>query len=104
MRKLKLRIQKLELINTTMFDTNGHTLELHDKTMRRFACSFLKNGLPFSAMIFTIDNDLTRLRWLCIEIFCQLSIFIKSFEEGALFLSVLNAIIIIFLTEAGIFQ
>ena len=89
-----------------MFDINGHTLELHDKTMKRFACSFLKNGLPFSAMIFTIENDLTRLRnkWLCIEIFGELSIFIKSFEEGALFFSVLNAIIIVFLTEAGIFQ
>ena len=50
-------------------------------------------------------NVLTSLRnkkWLWIEIIRLIVYFIKSFEEGALFLSVLD--VIIFLTEAAISQ
>ena len=48
MRKQKLR---------TVFHRKGHTLGFCDKPMRHFVFSFLKNGLPFSAMFFTIIND-----------------------------------------------
>ena len=56
-------------------------------------------------MIFSMINDLTSLsnkKWLCIEIIRLIVYFKKSFEEGTLFLSVLDAII--FLTDAAIFQ
>ena len=49
--------KKLELINSTMFHMKGHSLGFCDETIRRFVFSFLKNGLPFYAMIFTITND-----------------------------------------------
>ena len=52
--------KKLELngiINSTIVQSDGYTLGLHDKTISGLFAFCLKIGLPFSTVIFSMINN-----------------------------------------------
>ena len=60
---MKVEIAELNgIINSTIFHLNGHTLGLHDKTMKRFICFLPKVWLTIFYNDFTMINDFTSLR------------------------------------------